>query len=94
MDKDFEIPQHIDEPPQLLLWSADEFVPFACMVLVGIVAGQLIIWTLAGYFLSKSLKRYKDAKPDGYLLHILYWVGLVPTKARSIPNPFIRRWHP
>ena len=36
----------------------------------------------------------RDGRPDGFILHAIYWGGLLPTKAKTIPNPFIRSYLP
>ncbi|MDF5223363.1 type IV conjugative transfer system protein TraL, partial [Vibrio parahaemolyticus] len=39
-------------------------------------------------------RRFRDNHPDGYMLHMLYWGGFIATKAKSLKNPFIRRYFP
>jgi conjugal transfer pilus assembly protein TraL len=43
---------------------------------------------------TKLYRRFRDGRPDGFILHAIYWVGLLPTKAKTIPNPFIRSYLP
>ena len=88
------IPKYIDDPPHLLLWSADEFVPLALALLVGIFLDQKLICLAAGLLAVRFYRRYRDGRPDGLPLHALYWLGLYPSKAFTIPNPFIRRFYP
>ncbi|NMU81693.1 conjugal transfer protein TraL, partial [Vibrio parahaemolyticus] len=39
-------------------------------------------------------RRFRDNHPDGYLLHMIYWAGFIMTKAKSLKNPFVRRYLP
>jgi len=89
-----EIPRHIDDPPQLLLWSADELVPVLLGLVVGIVLDRLLICLGVGAGMVFVYRRFRDNRPDGYLLHLLYWSGLYPSRARGAANPFRRAFYP
>lgn len=89
-----KLPTKIDEPHQFLLWSADEMIPLMTLFVTGIILEQALLFTGIGFFLTSIYKKYKNSKPDGYLLHYLYWIGLIPTKAKTMVNPFIRRFYP
>ena len=81
------IPKHIDEPITLLIWSADEFVPFAVVVMFGMLIGQLTISLILSVVVIKAYRRFRDNRPDGYPLHAVYWAGLLPSRALTAPNP-------
>ncbi|MFT0213086.1 type IV conjugative transfer system protein TraL [Pseudomonas sp. F1_0610] len=49
---------------------------------------------LLGLVTTKLYRRFRDGRPDGFILHAIYWAGLLPTKAKTIPNPFIRSYLP
>ena len=89
-----EIPQMIDEPPNVLMWTADELAPVTLGLLLGIFLEQLAVMTLLGLALAHFYRRFRDGRPDGYSLHLLYWIGVAPIRGRSAPNPFIRRFLP
>ena len=88
------IPQSIDDPIHILLWSADEIVPFMVSMLTGMLIDQFIPGLALGLIAVKFYRRFRDNRPDGYTLHALYWVGLLPSRAQTIPNPYIRRFLP
>lgn len=92
--KAVKIPQRIDDPPHLLLWSADELAPMLIGLTVGIVIGKAFICFLGGLLITNLYRRYRDSRPDGYMLHIIYWIGLLPTKGKSMINPYNRRFLP
>ncbi|MBZ9574493.1 type IV conjugative transfer system protein TraL [Modicisalibacter sp. MOD 31.J] len=93
MSHDMELPRTIDEPPQLMLWSADELIPLMSCVGIGIITDHFMIMLFVGIVLWRVLRRYKDSRPDGYLLHMVYWTGLPIGSSRIFVNPFRRHWH-
>lgn len=92
--KIIDIPRRIDEPPHLMLWSADEFAPMLLGLVVGVVIGKALLCFLVGMMVTNLYRRFKDSHPDGYLLHMLYWSGAPLSRAKSMVNPFIRRFYP
>jgi len=88
------LPKYIDDPITLLIWSADEFVPFAAVLLIGMLMGQLTMALVLSALVIKAYRRFRDNRPDGIALHALYWSGLLPSSSLSVPNPFIRRFYP
>lgn len=88
------IPRHIDEPLTLLIWQADEFVPFFIVILSGMLMGQLFAALIVSYFVLRAYRRFRDNRPDGIALDALYWWGILPTAAITRPNPWIRRFYP
>ena len=89
-----KLPTKVDEPHQFLLWSADEMIPLMTLFVLGAMLDQAMVFTLIGVFITSIYKKYKNSKPDGYLLHYLYWIGLIPAKGKTMINPFIRRFIP
>lgn len=90
--KAVQIPQRVDEPPHLLLWSADELAPMMIGLTLGVLLGQVLICFFGGVLVTKFYRRYRDNRPDGYLWHLLYRAGFVPSRARSMRNPYVRRY--
>ena len=88
------IPKHIDDPVTLLVWSADEFAPAAFMLILGILIGQVTAMIVLSVIAIKAYRRFRDNRPDGFPLHAAYWVGMLPSKASTIPNPFIKEFYP
>ena len=44
-----ELPRAIDEPPTILLWSADEMAPLVLAIVLGMLIGQAFICVLIGF---------------------------------------------
>lgn len=86
-----ELPRHLDDPQRLFLWQADEVIPFTAVLGVGMFTRTLGISLVVAIALLMLLRRYRDARPDGYLLHMLYWYGIWPVKGHTFINPFQRR---
>jgi len=94
MKRPTQIPQRVDEPPHILLWSADELAPLLLGIVVGMLIGQLLICCVLGFVVTQFYRRYRENHPDGFLLHILYYLGVPVTKGKSMINPFVRRLFP
>jgi conjugal transfer pilus assembly protein TraL len=87
------MPKYIDDPPNLLLWRLDDVIPFLLILIVALLVEK--IWLLIpGFFVIRLYSRFRDTRPDGYALHVLYWYGLFPMLGRTTPNPFIRQYLP
>ncbi len=41
--KPVKIPRRVDEPPHLLLWSADELAPMLLGLTIGVIIGKALI---------------------------------------------------
>ena len=92
--KPVTIPGRIDDPPHVLLWSADELVPMLVGLCFGIFIEQALICTAIGFVITSGYRKFRDSSPDGYLLHLLYHYGFLPAKGKSMLNPYIRRLFP
>jgi len=90
--KPIRIPRRIDDPPHLLLWSADELAPVLIGLLAGVFLERMAVCLICGFALAHLYRKYRDNHLDGYMFHILYWWGLMPARARTMKNPFIRRF--
>lgn len=86
------MPRHLDEPMTVFLWPADEIIPVLACLAVGILINQKLICLIIGIIAMKFFRKMKEGNPDGYMLHALYWSGLMTGKARTMPNPFIREY--
>jgi conjugal transfer pilus assembly protein TraL len=93
--KPVQIPRRIDDPPHILMWSADELIPMAVGLSFGMMIGKATICFLVGYMFTRYYRRYRDSHPDGYFLHLLFWVGIIKKMtAKTMKNPYIRRFYP
>lgn len=86
------LPTHADDPMIFWFWDLDEMIPFMGLLIYGMMTRQVIICVIAGIVVSKIYKKYRDSKPDGFLLHSLYWYGALPINTRTLQNPFTERY--
>ena len=92
--KPIKIPQRVDEPPHILLWSVDELAPLLLGIVLGMLLGQMLVCFGIGFVVTQFYRRYRENHPDGFLLHIMYWYGIPITRSKSMVNPFVRRLFP
>ena len=90
--KAIEMPRNLDDPFIVLFWSADELLPGFLMIIVGVLIDQKLLAILAAVALTKVFRKMKEGHPDGFLLHLIYWFGVINLKARTLPNPYIREY--
>jgi conjugal transfer pilus assembly protein TraL len=88
------MPKRLDDPDQLLLWPMDEFAFVATIFGIGITAHQLTACIVVIFFSLKGYRRYREGRPRGYLLHLLYWYGFAGRETVTLRNPFIRNFYP
>lgn len=93
-DDTIQIPNHVDDPAQALLWEVDEVGPIGVGAVAGVLLDAVGWCLLAGLALVYVYRRIKDGNPDGAALHFIYWSGFWPAKAKSFLNPFARRLTP
>ena len=65
-----ELPRAIDEPPTILLWSADEMAPLVLAIVLGMLIGQAFICVLIGFFISHWYRRLLRSSEELSLLNI------------------------
>ncbi len=87
------IPKYIDDPPRILLWRSDDFLPLAIGMLAGVLANQFLICMAIAFVSVRFWRRHRDNRPDGYVLHLMYWWGAMQLKCRS-PNAYCRSFAP
>ncbi|MBE7540583.1 MAG: type IV conjugative transfer system protein TraL [Rhodocyclaceae bacterium] len=86
------IPQYIDNPPQILLWEADEIAPVVTLIGLGIITGTLTQCLLISYAVHKVFSHFKSKQMRNFLLHWLFRIGLIPLN-RKFTNGAVRYFH-
>ena len=89
-----KIPTEIDTPQQILLWSSDEIIPFLFFLFLGNFTKHLLLGLAVGTLVGHLYKRFKNTRPDGFLLHWFYWHGLGKTKGKTLIPSFKREFYP
>lgn len=88
------IPAYIDDLPHVMFWRLDEVLPIGIGLVAGVLLAQLTLCTVVGLVLARVYRRYCDNRPDGYLLHAIYWyMGSIGFKeSRILPNSYQREY--
>lgn len=89
------MPRSLDEQMYVLFWSADELLPGLFIFIIGVLINQKLVCLLAALVVTKLFRKMKEGNPDGFLLHVGYWYGLISNpRAYSMPNAFVREFIP
>ncbi|MFZ6765063.1 type IV conjugative transfer system protein TraL [Pseudoroseomonas sp. WGS1072] len=88
------LPRTVDEPPYFLLWRIDDLFAPCLLMVVGLMFERMMGGLALGLVLSLVYRRFRDGRPENYVLHAIYWSGLWPGRGYSFPNPFARIWWP
>lgn len=89
-----KLPRMIDEPPNILMWNMDEAMPMLLGMVAGFFTGHLMPFLMGGMAITWAYSKFRDGRPDGYLLHLLYWAGVMPTRSLTMPNPYADHYFP
>lgn len=93
--KPLRMPRSLDDQMYVLFWTADEMLPGLFIFIVGVLIAQKLVCLILAIVVTKLFRRMKEGNPDGFLLHIGYWYGLISGRpAYSMPNAFIREFVP
>ena len=90
MSDALKLPRSVDDPPIMLIWSADELGAFFTCFIIGFMIQQVLIMAIIGYFFVRMIRRIQNTKPNGHLIHLMYWFGVPFTETRTLPNPYER----
>lgn len=89
--EEIEIPNTVDEPVHVLMWRFDDALPVFVAIILGMMIEQLILCLGLSLGTMNLYKRFRDGHPEGYALHLLYWIGLGLAKGFTVPTPFTKR---
>ena len=93
--KALRMPRDLDDQMYVLFWTTDELLPGLSIFVLGVLINQKLACLLVALLLTKVFRRLKEGNPDGFLLHLGYWYGVVAERrAYSMPNAFIREFVP
>jgi conjugal transfer pilus assembly protein TraL len=93
--KALRMPRNLDDQLYVLFWSADELVPGMTIFVLGVLINQKLICLVLALVITRLFRRMKEGNPDGFLLHIGYWFGLInQRRAYSMPNALVREFVP
>lgn len=91
---EIRIPQTLDAPPLALIFNASQIFCFIGFAIVGVVIGSPFILGALGLLLGSFINKFSDKKPDGFLRHRGYFLGLPIMSGRSTPHGLDREFRP
>ncbi|CAH2605802.1 Type IV conjugative transfer system protein TraL (plasmid) [Rhodovastum atsumiense] len=83
-------PETADEPPRFLLWRIDDVAVPLLFLCFGMLLGNVVIFVIAGLAMMAGYQKYRDGRPEFYVLHAMYWFGIYPARGPGFINPYIR----
>lgn len=90
MDK-YHIPQNLDQPPKIILWTFDEMAVFMLPFLMSfLIFNAPTIGILIGVFMVVSLKKIKGEEGHYFLKHLAYWYLPPVIHYSATPKSYIR----
>lgn len=92
MDK-HHVPQYLDEPIKIILWTIDEFIVFIvpCFILLW-VFDQTILGVVVGVALVLALRKLKGEQGHYFLYSMMYWHLPAMIQFKSTPPSVYREF--
>lgn len=92
MDR-YHIPQHLDEPTRIILWTIDEVVVFIVPFFVLLWGfDQTILGVITGVVLVLGLRKLKGEQGHYFLYSIMYWHLPAMVQFKSTPPSLYREF--
>ena len=57
-------------------------------------AACCLAFGLGGFVLAWLYQRYRAGRPELFVVHLIYWLGLYPGRGRSCPNALQQAYRP
>jgi conjugal transfer pilus assembly protein TraL len=86
------IPRTIDDMPYAFIWRMDEFAVPIIMMLVGMLLNYAFTALFLGIGLVYFYRKYREGRPNLYVLHLCYWWGFTPLSGHSMLNTWEREY--
>ena len=84
------LPRTIDEPPYFMIWRVDDaMVPFFGLT-IGFLVGEVAVLFGLGVLFSFAYRKFREGRPEMWVVHAVYWQGLYPDRGHTLFNPFER----
>lgn len=92
MDK-FIVPQHLDEPARIALWTIDEVVIFIIPFLLFLfVIDAPLVGVVISAAMSFSLRKLKGDNGYQYFYQMIYWYLPCGLNLKATPPSYIRTY--
>lgn len=88
----YYVPQHLDEPFKLILWTVDEFLLFMTPMLILMFFFSSPIWGMVlGGLLMTGIRKIKGEQGHYFIKNLCYWY--LPSwvfQCRATPPSYLR----
>ena len=93
MSDQYHLPQYLDEPYKIFLWTMDEVFVFMMPVLLGLLLFNTpVSGVLIGILLAYAIKKLKGEQGAHTIQYLLYWYWPPFLPYQMIPPSYIRQW--
>lgn len=92
MSEKYSIPQYIDEPMKLIIWTVDEVLAF--LVPVGIATAffnQPLIGLIISALIVYGLHKIKGEQGHYFMFHLMYWYLPNTGQLKVTPPSYVRK---
>lgn len=90
MDK-YHIPQHLDQPAKIILWTLDEMTVFCLpFFTLFLVFNSPTLGIMIGVFMVVSLKKIKGEEGHYFLKYLAYWHFPPVIQYAVTPKSYVR----
>lgn len=92
-EKSYYIPKHLDDPPKLFWWDADEVVVCAVILFPGFLLKSFLlfmVFLVLSLLITREYIKMKAGRLKGFLVHFAYWV--LGIKFKRVPESHIREF--
>lgn len=92
-EKSYYIPKHLDDPPKLFWWDADEVVVCAVILFPGFLLKSFLlfmVFLILSLIITREYIKIKAGRLKGFLVHFAYWV--LGIKFKRVPESHIREF--
>jgi type IV conjugative transfer system protein TraL len=86
------IPRTIDDMPYAFIWRMDEFAVPILLLLVGMLVNHPFSALGIGFVLVYFYRKFREGRPNLFVLHQFYWWGFYPLNGHSMLNSYEREY--
>ena len=92
MDRN-HVPQYLDEPTRVILWTVDELILFVTpFFILFFIFDQMILGIATGIALVLGLRKLKGEQGHYFLYSIAYWHFPAMVRFKSTPPSYYREF--
>lgn len=93
MNDKYSIPEHLDAPFKIMLWTLDELLALFIPIVLGFFFFDApITGIVIGASLLFGLKKLKGEQGHYFIYSLMYWYLPVTFQFKKIPPSHIRQW--